>query len=70
MTKNEELAKVIAREKRFSTLAKKEGKGAHARALKEKGAAKKDSEWEEGVDNAFVKIRKQKVKTAQARMKK
>jgi hypothetical protein len=62
------LQKVATREKRFSTLAKIEGKGAHKRALSEHGAAKKDSEWEQKVDNKFAKIRAKKAKIAKKKI--
>lgn len=64
MSEKEEYAKVAKREKYFSTLAKKEGKGAAHRAKVEKGAAKKDSEWEEKVDREFAKKRAKKAKIA------
>ncbi len=63
-----DLKKVATREKKFSTLAKIEGKGAHKRALREHGAAKKDSEWEEKVDNKFARIRAMKAKLAKSKI--
>lgn len=63
-----DLLKVAKREKYFSTLAKKEGKGALAREKEEarKGykEASRDSKWEVKIDNKFAKIRAKKAQVA------
>lgn len=60
MSDKANLKKVAKRETYYSTLAGKEGRGAQTRANKEKGAAKKDSEWEVKVDKKFATLRKRK----------
>jgi len=67
MNDKKNLLKVAKREKTFATLAKKEGKGAHERAKKEHGAAKKDSEREEKIDMQFA--RKRTAWSKQAKLK-
>ncbi len=70
---DKDLKKVAKREKLFSTLAKKEGKGAAQRAKKEKSAglkeSAKDSRWEEKVDEKFSKIRSRKAAAARSKIK-
>lgn len=60
--KKEDLKKLAKRETYFSTLAKKEGKGASERAKEEsrKGLKQsaKDSRWEAKQDKKFASIRK------------
>lgn len=66
--KKKDLLKVAKREKYFSTLAKKEGKGALQREKAEKKEgleeSSKDSKWEVKVDKQFAKIRAKKAKIA------
>lgn len=64
MGDREEFLKVATREKRFSTLAKQEEKGAVQREHREHGPAKKDSKWEVKVDKEFSKTRARKAKSA------
>ncbi len=70
MKDKKNLLKVAKREKTFATLAKEEGKGAAHRAKVEHGAAKKDSQWETKVDNAFVRIRTAKAEQAKKKAEK
>lgn len=72
--KQKDLLKVAKREKYFSTLARKEGKGAAERAQNEQKrglkAAAADSRWEHTVDERFAKIRADKAKQAKIKAKK
>lgn len=54
------LLKASSREKRFASLAKKEGKGNERLAKKAHGANKRDLEWETNMDLQFAKIRKER----------
>ena len=56
------LLKAAAREKRFSTLAKKEAKGNSILMDKAKGANEKDLAWEVMVDKKFANVRAKKAK--------
>lgn len=66
--KKKDLLKVAKREKYFSTLAKKEGKGAlereHAEKRKGLKESAKDSAWEVKMDRKFAKIRSKKAEVA------
>lgn len=57
MKDKKNLLKVAAREKKFSTLAHKEGKGAAARAKVTSGANRSDNLMEARLDEAFAKKR-------------
>lgn len=70
MKDKKNLLKVAKREKTFSTLAKEEGKGAMKRVKMEKGAAKKDSQREVGIDMQFAKKRANWAKEARNKAKK
>lgn len=68
----QDLKKVAKREKTFSTLAKKEGKGAAQRAKTESKAglkeSAKDSRWEVNVDKVFAKIRHKRANQAKRKL--
>jgi hypothetical protein len=70
MSEKENLKKVIAREKRFASLAKTEGEGAMKRARSEKGANKKDSQMESKIDSEFSKVRTNLVQQAKKKLRK
>jgi hypothetical protein len=74
MKKQQDLRTVAKREKLFSTLAKKEAKGAIQRLHREKKAhmtqSAKDTAWEVKVDKKFAKIREEKAKQAKKKMEK
>jgi hypothetical protein len=63
---------VAKREQTFSTLAKKEGKGASQRAKTESKAglkeSAKDSRWEIKVDKAFAAIRNKRANQAKEKL--
>ena len=65
--------KIAKREKTFSTLAKKEGKGAEKRAKTESKAgfkeSAKDSRWEAKIDKIFAKKRAKMAITAKNKAK-
>ena len=71
--KEKDLKNVARREKYFSTLAKKESKGADQRAKSEAKKGMKvsaaDSRWEKKVDIDFAKIRKKKANMAKKKLK-
>ena len=73
MKKKEDLLRVAKREKTFSTLAKKEAKGAESRLKKEtkKGLREsaKDTRWELSVDKHFANIRSKKAQVAMKKAK-
>ncbi len=64
MKDKKNLLKVASREKRFSTLAHKEGLGASARAKTSKGANRSDNLMEANLDEAFAKKRAKIAKRA------
>jgi len=57
MTKKSDLLKAAAREKKFSTLAAEEAKGAASRAQHSKGANRSDNRMEAKIDADFAKAR-------------
>jgi Leu/Phe-tRNA-protein transferase len=72
MNKREDLRTVAKREQLFSTLAKKEARGALQRLHKERQArmtqSAKDTEWEVKIDKKFAKIREEKAKQAKKKL--
>jgi hypothetical protein len=72
--KKKDLLKVAAREKAFSTLAKKEGAGAKARLRREttkhEPARAKDTKWEVSVDEKFAKERMKRSNSARSKAEK
>lgn len=74
MNKKQDLTTLAKREKLFSTLAKKEAKGAQERLRKERKAhmpqSAKDTAWEVKVDKKFAKIREEKAKQAKKKLEK
>jgi hypothetical protein len=67
-----DLRNLAAREKHFSTLARKEAQGAIERLKRERQAhmpaSAKDTEWEVGVDKHFANLRSEKAKTAHRKL--
>ena len=68
-----DIKKASAREKRYSTLAKQEGKDAEKVLKKERKSglreSAKDSEWEVKVDEEFAKVRAKKAKELKNKLK-
>jgi hypothetical protein len=57
MSKKSDLLKAAKREKTFSTLAHKEGRGANDRSNKSTGANRSDNQMEARLDEKFAKKR-------------
>jgi hypothetical protein len=66
---NADLKKVAAREQKFSTLARTEGKGAMDRAKHSKGQNKADNLMEANLDERFAKKRKDLAQAARKKIK-